>query len=400
MTATGGAILGKDANNRLSANAISLSTDGAIGSVGTHLRTSTGSLTLSKRRGSVSRQQRRDPDGLSITNRHVGGAANALELTSEYFNFVVATTAPRPFWSGRQPKLSTLTFDSDIDLIVGDLATVGAGGTVKLTSTTGSIRDDGSVNTRINADTVTLSAAAGSVGDANAPLALNATKLTLTTGGDLHVTNLSDMAELTVTSTHADTTVVNSYSITAPNFTFDLTDDATNGYLLRTLVDTTGQIFSFKGDRDIRLGRVDLTYKNGVLPDNGTPSPSETYSIFNAETTNGSILDDGTKTTLVLAGSVNLVASKAIGSGSGTEYLDIVTPVLNARASDGGIYVTLPTSTGVDNQKNLITLGSRFFSAAGNPIVVTATRATSPSVPTSRPAPAAISRSRRPTARF
>ncbi|TWA82081.1 hypothetical protein FBZ85_102456 [Azospirillum brasilense] len=375
VTATGGAILGKDANNRLSANAISLSTDGAIGSVGTHLRTSTGSLTLSNVGDLYLDNSGVILTGLSITNRHVGGAANALELTSEYFNFVVGDNGTATILEAvGSPKLSTLTFDSDIDLIVGDLATVGAGGTVKLTSTTGSIRDDGSVNTRINADTVTLSAAAGSVGDANAPLALNATKLTLTTGGDLHVTNLSDMAELTVTSTHADTTVVNSYSITAPNFTFDLTDDATNGYLLRTLVDTTGQIFSFKGDRDIRLGRVDLTYKNGVLPDNGTPSPSETYSIFNAETTNGSILDDGTKTTLVLAGSVNLVASKAIGSGSGTEYLDIVTPVLNARASDGGIYVTLPTSTGVDNQKNLITLGSRFFSAAGNPIVVTATR--------------------------
>ncbi|QCN98175.1 filamentous hemagglutinin N-terminal domain-containing protein (plasmid) [Azospirillum argentinense] len=374
VTATGGAILGKDANNRLSANAISLSTDGAIGSFGTHLRTSTGSLTLSNVGDLYLDNSGVILTGLSITNRHVGGAANALELTSEYFNFVVGDNGTATILEAvGSPKLSTLTFDSDIDLIVGDLATVGTGGTVKLTSTTGSIRDDGSLNTRINADTVTLSAAAGSVGDANAPLALNATKLTLTTGGDLHVTNLSDLAELTVTSTHADTTVVNSYSITAPNFAFDLTDDATNGYLLRTLVDTTGQIFSFKGDRDIRLGRVDLTYKNGVLPDNGTPSPSETYSIFNAETTNGSILDDGSKTTVVLAGSVNLKASKAIGSGSGTEYLDIVTPVLNASAADGGIYITLPTSTGVNNQKNLITLGSRFFSAANNPIVVTAT---------------------------
>ncbi|MFC5359572.1 beta strand repeat-containing protein, partial [Azospirillum himalayense] len=374
VTATGGAILGKDANNRLSAGAISLSTDAAIGSLGTHLRTSTGSLTLTNVGDLYLDNSGVILTGLSITNRHVGTTANALELTSEYFNFVVGDNGTATILEAvGSPKLSTLTFNSDIDLIVGDLATVGTGGTVKLTSTTGSIRDDGSLNTRINADTVTLSAAAGSVGDANAPLALNATKLTLTTGGDLHVTNLSDMAELTVTSTHADTTVVNSYSITAPNFAFDLTDDATNGYLLRTLVDTTGQIFSFKGDRDIRLGRIDLTYKNGVLPDNGTPSPSETYSIFNAETTNGSILDDGSKTTVVLAGSVNLKASKAIGSGSGTEYLDIVTPVLNASAADGGIYITLPTSTGVNNQKNLITLGSRFFSAANNPIVVTAT---------------------------
>ncbi|UKJ77128.1 filamentous hemagglutinin N-terminal domain-containing protein [Azospirillum brasilense] len=374
VTATGGAILGKDANNRLSANAISLSTGGAIGSSGTHLRTSTGSLTLSNVGDLYLDNSGVILTSLSITNRHVGGAANALELTSEYFNFVVGDNGTATILEAiGSPKLSTLNFNSDIDLIVGDLATVGTGGTVTLTSTTGSIRDDGSLNTRINADTVTLSAAAGSLGDASAPLALNATKLTLTTGGNLHVTNLSDMATLSVTSTHADTTVVNSYSITAPNFAFDLTDDATNGYLLRTLVDTTGQIFSFKGDRDIRLGRVDLTYKNGVLPDNGTPSPSETYSIFNAETTNGSILDDGSKTTVVLAGSVNLKASKAIGSGSGTEYLDIVTPVLNARASDGGIYITLPTSTGVNNQKNLVTLGGSFFSAANNPIVVTAT---------------------------
>ncbi|PWC72880.1 filamentous hemagglutinin N-terminal domain-containing protein, partial [Azospirillum sp. TSH58] len=374
VTATGGAILGKDASNRLSAGAIALSTDGAIGSAATHLRTSTGSLTLTNVGDLYLDNSGVILTGLSITNRHVGGASNALELTSEYFNFSVNDNGTATILEAvGSPKLSTLSFNSDIDLIVGDLATVGTGGTVTLTSTTGSIRDDGSANTRIDADTVTLSAAAGNLGDASAPLGLNATKLTLTTGGDLHVTNLSDMATLSIVSTHADTTVVNSYSITAPNFAFSLTDNATNGYLLSTLVDTTGMIFSFKGDRDIRLGRVDLTYKKGVLPDNGTPSPGETYSIFNAETTNGSILDDGSKTTVVLAGSVNLKASKAIGSGTGTEYLDVVTPVLNARASDGGIYVTLPTSTGVDNQKNLITLGSSFFSAANNPIVVTAT---------------------------
>ncbi|WP_247886522.1 filamentous hemagglutinin N-terminal domain-containing protein, partial [Azospirillum brasilense] len=374
VTVTGGAILGKDANNRLSANSITLSTDGAIGSAATHLRTSTASLTLTNVGNLYLDNSGVILTGLSITNRHVGTNANALELTSEYFNFVVGDNGTATILEAvGSPKLKTLSFNSDIDLIVGDLATVGTGGTVTLTSTTGSILDDGSRNTRVNAETVKLSAAAGSLGDANAPLALNATKLTLTTGGNLHVTNLSDMAELGITSTHADTSVVNSYSITAPNFAFDLTDDATNGYLLRTLVDTTGQIFSFKGDRDIRLGRVDLTYKTGVLPDNGTPSPSETYSIFNAETTNGSILDDGSKTTVVLAGSVNLKASKAIGSGTGTEYLDIVTPVLNASAADGGIYITLPTSTGVNNPKNLITLGSSFFSAANNPIVVTAT---------------------------
>ncbi|MDW7553378.1 filamentous hemagglutinin N-terminal domain-containing protein, partial [Azospirillum brasilense] len=374
VTVTGGAILGKDANNRLSANSVTLSTDGAIGSAATHLRTSTASLTLTNVGNLYLDNSGVILTGLSITNRHVGTNANALELTSEYFNFVVGDNGTATILEAvGSPKLKTLSFNSDIDLIVGDLATVGTGGTVTLTSTTGSILDDGSRNTRVNAETVKLSAAAGSLGDANAPLALNATKLTLTTGGNLHVTNLSDMAELGITSTHADTSVVNSYSITAPNFAFDLTDDATNGYLLRTLVDTTGQIFSFKGDRDIRLGRVDLTYKTGVLPDNGTPSPSETYSIFNAETTNGSILDDGSKTTVVLAGSVNLKASKAIGSGTGTEYLDIVTPVLNASAADGGIYITLPTSTGVNNPKNLITLGSSFFSAANNPIVVTAT---------------------------
>ncbi|MBK4722863.1 filamentous hemagglutinin N-terminal domain-containing protein, partial [Azospirillum sp. YIM DDC1] len=374
VTATGGAVLGKDASNRLSAGAISLSTDGAIGSSATHLRTSTGSLTLTNVGDLYLDNSGVILSGLSITNRHVGGASNALALTSEYFNFSVNDNGTATILEAvGSPKLSTLSFNSDIDLIVGDLATVGTGGTVTLTSTTGSIRDDSSANTRIDAGTVTLSAAAGNLGDASAPLGLNATKLTLTTGGDLHVTNLSDMATLSIASTHADTTVVNSYSITAPNFAFSLTDNATNGYLLSTLVDTTGMIFSFKGDRDIRLGRVDLTGETGVLPSNGTPEIGKVYSIFNAETTNGSILDDGSKTTVVLAGSVNLAASKAIGSGTGTEYLDIVTPVLNARASDGGIYVTLPTSTGISNQKNLITLGSSFFSATNNPIVVTAT---------------------------
>ncbi|TWA72857.1 hypothetical protein FBZ82_102458 [Azospirillum brasilense] len=374
VTATGGSILGKDANNRLSAGVVSLSTDGAIGSSATHLRTSTGSLTLSNAGDLYLDNSGVILTGLSITNRHVNAASNALELTSEYFNFQVydngTTTVLEAIGS---PKLAAFAFNTDVLLRVGDLATVGVGGTVTLTSTTGSILDDGNANSRINADTVTLSAASGDLGAVGSPLALNATKLTLTTGGELQITNLSDMATLTITSTHADSTVVNNYSITAPNFVFGMTDDATNGYLLSTLVDTTGLIFSFKGDRDIRLGRVDLTNASGVLPMMGSPDSGTSYSVLNLETTNGSILDDGSKTTVVLAGSVNLKASKAIGSGTGTEYLDVVTPILNASASDGGIYITLPTSTGFENYKNLVTLGGSYFSAGSNPIVVTAT---------------------------
>ncbi|CAO3380993.1 filamentous hemagglutinin N-terminal domain-containing protein [Azospirillum argentinense] len=374
VTTTGGAILGKDANNRLSAGTITLSTDGAIGSFATHLRTSTGSLTLSNVGDLYLDNSGVILTALSITNRHVNGASNALELTSEYFNFLVndngTTTVLEAIGS---PKLAAFAFNTDTLLRVGDLATVGVGGTVTLTSTTGSILDDGNPNSRINADTVTLSAASGDIGTASDPLALNATKLTLTTGGDLHITNLSDMTTLAITSTHADSTVVNGYTITAPNFVFGMTDDATNGYLLSTLVDTTGLIFSFKGDRDIRLGRVDLTNATGVLPMSGPLESGTSYSIFNLETTDGSILDDGSKTTVVLAGSVNLKASKAIGSGTGTEYLDVVTPILNASASDGGIYITLPTPTGFENYKNLVTLGDSYFGAGSNPIVVTAT---------------------------
>ncbi|MDQ2103304.1 filamentous hemagglutinin N-terminal domain-containing protein, partial [Azospirillum isscasi] len=373
LTASDGAIKGKDASNLLSAGAVTLGAGGAIGTAATHVRTATPVLALTGVGDLYVDNVGTILTSLTIDNRHAGTTANTLQLTSDYFNFTASdngtTTVLEALGS---PKLSTLKVTSDATLVVGDLATVGIGGTVTLTSTAGSILDDGNTNTRLNADTVTLSAATGNLGSAAAPLALNATKLTLTTRGDLHLTNLSDVAALSITSAHTDATVVNSYSITAPNLAFSLTDDATNGYLLSTLVDTTGLIFAFKGDRDIRLGRVDLTDAPGILPPTG-PASGTAYSVARFETTNGSILDDGSKTTAVLAGAVSLTASKAIGSGTGTEHLDVITPVLDAKASDGGIYVTLPTSVGIANQKNLVTLGGSVFSAGSNPIVVTAT---------------------------
>ncbi|MCW2241359.1 filamentous hemagglutinin N-terminal domain-containing protein [Azospirillum canadense] len=357
LTATAGSILGKDAGNLVTSNNVTMSASGAIGTGSTHLRTDAGTLALASGGDLYIDNTKTQLTSLTVANSHSGTTPNTLQLTSGNFTFTASDDGQKTTLSEISgAALSALSYTSDKSLTVGEIRTQNLGGTVTLKSLNGDILDDGNANTRVNGGSIALSAANGSIGAAGTPLGLNGSVLDLTTKGNLHVADIADLSSLTITSGHTDATVTNTYTITAPEFVLNLTDSTTNGYSLNTLTDATGLTVSFKGDRDIRLGKLDVTYASSAT----------------LETTNGSILDDGSKVTSALANTITLKASGAIGSGTGTDYLDIVAGTIDAKASNGGIYIDVPMPTGTSNTLSAVTLGSSTFNASNGPIWVRA----------------------------
>ena len=357
LTAAAGSILGKDAGNLVTSNNVAMTASGVLGTGSTHLRTDAGALTLASGGDLYLDNIKTQLASLTVSNSHSGTTPNTLQLTSGNFIFAVSDDGQKTTLSEISgTALNTLSFTSDKALTIGEIRTQNLAGTITLKSLNGDILDDGNANTRVSGSSITLSAANGSIGAAGTPLGLNGSVLDLTTKGNLHVANIADLTSLTIASAHADTTGTNTYTITAPQFVLDLTDSAATGYSLNTLTDATGLTLSFTGDRDIRLGRLDVAYT-------GTAA---------LETTNGSILDDGVKATTALANTITLKASGAIGSGTGDKYLDIVAGTIDAKASNGGIHIDVPMPTGSSNYAGGVTLGSSMFSAVNGPIWVRA----------------------------
>jgi len=363
LAVDGGSILGADGSNLIAADAVLLSASGAIGSLATPLRTSARTLSLASTGNIVVANSSRLLTSLTIDNRHNGATANTLQLSGDGLAFAASDDGSRTVLAELgSPHLTELSYTSDKGLVLGSIGV--ASGTASFRAASGSILDDGNANTRILANSLTLLADAGSLGAADAPLGVSSAVLSLATPGNLHVSNLADMTKLTIASTHAEAAAVSTFSVVAPAFVLDLTDSATTGYTFANLIDVTGLSFAFSGDRDIRLGTVDLT-------------PAASLAAF--KTTAGSILDDGVDTTTVLATDVVLDASRAIGAASGTGTVDVIAGGLSARSGDGGIFVFAPMPTGSTNFAGRLTLGrslflpeapAGFFTATGGPIAL------------------------------
>jgi filamentous hemagglutinin family protein len=352
VTASAGAIV-DDANTatRITANTVNLSSSGSIGTSAAHVNTSAASLSLTSTGNLYLDNVAKTLTTLTIDNRHAApGAVNTLLLSSPYLSFDITDDGSRYALDkviGTQ--LSSFSFTGDRTLRAGQLQSSSA---ISLRATQGDLVDDGNDQTRVTAPTVTLRADQGSLGTSTNAMALNATGVSLTTRGDLYVADIADLNSLTISSLHADTTGSHAMVVTAPSLRFDVVD-STAGHHVRTLGDLTSLSLSFTSDRNITLGAVDVSYSGSAR--------------FNAST--GSVLDDGDKATRVLANSVDLQAGQAIGA-TGTGFLDVVTGSLNANASQGGVYVTLPMATGVSNFTNGVSL--QYLSSNNGPIVVKA----------------------------
>ncbi len=310
-------------------NQIKLSAAQHLGTSSEHLSSKAQSLSLTSG-GDIYLDNDANLATLYINNSHAQpGRINTLQLTSPYQAFDITDDGNRYRLSNVDSALlSSFSFTGDQTLVIGQVRGSTAS-TINLSATAGDILDDGNAQTRITGNQVSLSAAAGSLGDATHALNLNSANLTLTATGNLYLDNLADLSSLNFTSRHADPDTRYTYRLTAPSLVLDLTD-AVEGYRFNTLTDITGLNFTFNGDRDLRLGDINLT-RSGSL---------------NLTSSNGSILDDGNSDTRVLASSVVL---KALGGSIGSSFtpLTLVAQSINATASAGGIdlLLAMPTSS-------------------------------------------------------
>ncbi|MEO6280661.1 filamentous hemagglutinin N-terminal domain-containing protein [Roseateles sp.] len=163
--------------------------------------------------------------------------------------------------------------NSSGDITVGNVST-STGGQVSLTASAGSILDDGNSATRIITGTATLNAS-GAIGTSSAAVQTKATGLTVTSTGDLFVTNTeATLTSLSITNRHSAPGNAGSLQVNSPYLTFDVTDTGTS-YTLDHLVSVPLGSLSFNGDATLQLGQVQaagsvsLTATQGNLVDDG-----------------------------------------------------------------------------------------------------------------------------------
>ncbi|WP_073103146.1 filamentous hemagglutinin N-terminal domain-containing protein [Pollutimonas bauzanensis] len=337
------------AGSRLSAGNVNLSASGSLGSHASRITTATTGLTVSSGADIYVSNVDKTLTSLSISNTHAAGQPiNAIDIDSPFLGFDVADNGDahelKQIYSA---ALDSLSFTGDRDLVLGSIK---AGGSVSLTSTGGDIADDGNDDTRVAGGNVALLADQGSIGTFARDVEVDTSNLTLATRGHLYASSVRDLSVLDITNRHAND-ADNTLQVRAPSLVFDIKDAA--GYKINQVGDSNGIDFRYTGDRDITVGTIDAGYGGSIR----------------LTSENGSILDDGDKSTTLLANAVNLTAIGAIGA-TGGGHLDILTGSLSAQAGNGGIYVQLPSPTGSSNYTSTITLGT--ISATNGAVVIDA----------------------------
>ncbi|OWT69052.1 MULTISPECIES: filamentous hemagglutinin N-terminal domain-containing protein [unclassified Achromobacter] len=335
----GGDILAAVPANLLAGDSVELyAAQGTLGTNAGHLNTNTDTLTLTSGKDIYVDNSGKSLDSLYIYNSHqTPGTPNVLQVTSPYLSFNVTDDGSvYHFNDVYSSALSSFGFQGDEGMVLGNIR---VGSQASFTATQGNITDDGDVNTRVTAYYLTLAANQGYIGTLADAIDTNSGSLTLTTRGNLYVGSITDLNQLSVTALHNGNDDVYDLQVKAPSLLFKVLD-STSGHTLADVSDTSALNFSFTSDRDITVGSVNV----------GASGSANLTSNY------GSIKDDGDKSTVLVANSVNLDAYGSIGA-EGTEHLDIVTGNLSAQANHGGIYVQLPSPTGSSNYTGTITLG-------------------------------------------
>ncbi|MGV2861852.1 filamentous hemagglutinin N-terminal domain-containing protein [Achromobacter sp. AGC39] len=338
LNAQGGNILRANANSELVGNAINLQARQHIGTSGDHIKTSSASLTLGSGGDIYVDNPGKTLTYLSVSNSHADPLRkNFLQVSAPFLAFDVNDDLGNAYELKQvySALLNQFVFSGDQTLKLGNIR---AGSGVTLTSTQGSILDDGIADTRVTAGAVSL-AAAQDIGTHANFVSVNAPNLSLDTRGNLYATNIADLNTLTVTARHKGEDDHYVLDVRAPSLLFNITDDVT-GHTIHEVRDSNSVYFNFISDRDVTVGSIDAGYGGSITLN-----------------TSGAISDDGNKNTLLLANSVNLSAGRAIGA-TGNGYLDILTSNLSGSASNGGFYVQLPKPTGSSNTTGVITLNN------------------------------------------
>ncbi len=307
---------------------------------------------------------------LTINNKHSASTANTLSVTSQGLVFNVTDDgSTTTLGEVSSPFLTSFGFTGDKALVLGqlDLENTTA---AAVTTTAGSILDDGNSLTAISAKKITLTATGG-IGAAGQSIGIDTTDFTVTTAGNLHIANRGHFSFLGITSRHADADADHTFSVTGQNLDFALTDAKATGYTVSRVIDSgfgAGgglNLFTFSGDRDITLGEINT----GHFDYSYTPTGSNNATMVGNGvkfTSTGGILDDGIDTTTVLASYIALSAGKSVGQSDASKDIDVVAKglvVSAGTASDlaqgaGGIHIAAKRPGAISNDVNRLTLGS------------------------------------------
>lgn len=354
VAANGNVIDDANGATALTANAVVISS--ALGSLGTsaqHLQTRTASLNLSSG-GDIYVDNNQALTSLTVANTHPTPGVHVLDINSPYLQWDVVDNGTQFLLNDiTDLTLNVLSFTGDQTAIVNKVRASSAAVTVR--ATLGDVLNDGDIDTRITGSNITLTADHGNLGATGAGNALdiNTAQLTATTAANLYITDINDLSTLTVRSTHENPAADYQFILNAAGLRFDIVDSA-SGYALNNVRDVTSLGFTFQGDRTITAGTLDMT-RNGSVT---------------LTSTGGSVLDDGNKTTQILADTVNLRAQgvgASVGSTTGNGFMDVISRNLQGQ-STGSYTVALPHPTNTTNTNGAVTLSS--ISATG-PIKVT-----------------------------
>lgn len=202
---------------------------------------------------------------------------------------------------------------SNSGITLGNALNAGSGNiTVQsVAASIGSLSD----NAVLSGAKVSLLAATGNLGNATTALNTATSALVLQTGGHLNVANDGSLDSLSITSRHVLPNATNTYALSSDGLEFSMDDG--NSYDLQRVVQD-GLDFTFSGDRNVRLGTLDLG--NGDLQ---------------LTSTNGSLLAGSDN--LLRAASLRLSATGAIGANG--QALNTESPSIQATALNGGLYL-------------------------------------------------------------
>jgi hypothetical protein len=263
---------------------------------------------------------------LALTSTAFAGTANTFGITAAGQTFTLTDNGSTHYLqtvSG--PGLGDFSFTSHKNLNFG---TVSGTGAVTLVTSGGnsSMTMDGVVGSRISGSSVTLNtlnSTGGHIGTSGASIAVSTPSLTLSSPGNMYVSDNQALTALAVKQVHPSTSINYSTVVAASGLSFALADGNT---VALSNVASSGLNFSYETDRALQVGDINVGAGGSVaLTGVGT---FQTLGIQ----------DDGNQSTRITAGSVSLNSLTGYVGSSGNGDIEVTTANLAVK-STGDVYI-------------------------------------------------------------
>ena len=257
-------------------------------------------------------------DSLAVTSTHTAGV--------ETFSIAAPGLTPGITDDGAAYTLTGVgnargldfTFSGDEPVKLGNIL-AGPGRGISITSTTGAITDDTS---DLTGETITLVADL-SIGTGAHEINTNTTNLSVTTGGDVFVSNSLDLGSLSFRSNEGIDATARAYSITAPNLSFGVTTDGTTTSIT-DVTDTTGLNLSISTAQAQSIATIDTTLTG-------------TVNLFSDSSILGNNAGAGITAANVTISNEGAPAGSAVGSMANP--IELTAPLVSLDMVAGGVIV-------------------------------------------------------------